>query len=168
MAYVADIYRVRTGRAQWVLDEDSKNVYFRQPIFRWGVLPPTWLQVLNAIGQVRRGGPSDSLRSAVELVLADAERSQAPGAVPSGPEPEGELEVEVTPSSHPDFTFEVGFSDDIEDRLGSERYADLEDDIASLPDVQAAMFEDRELCLVRTTADGSTLRRRVRGLLGGA
>jgi hypothetical protein len=162
MAYVAEIYRTQTGRAEWVLDEDPKSLYFRQPAFRSGALPPTWLQVRNSIGAVRRGSPPDDLRRAVESVLAGAMRSETPGPATSEPE------VDVTPSSHPDFTFEVTFPDDIEDRLGAERYAALEDDIAALPDVQVAMFEDRELCLVRTTAHASTLQHRVRGLLGGA
>ena len=59
------------------------------------------------------------------------------------------LRPDVGPSGHPDFDVEVSLPEDLADTLGQEGYASLEDRFAAVRAVAAAVFEDRDRCLLR-------------------
>lgn len=144
MGYVARLYRDAAGdAADWVLNTDPEHAHFHQPVMRDGTIAPAWAQVTGAVAQAQRGGSPARLRASVESVLS--------GRPPrSAPPPETDLRVDVGPSGHPEWDLAVSLPEDLEATLGAERYATLEDRFADVAGVAAAMFEDRELCLLRT------------------
>ena len=143
MAYVAQIYRDVAGRdADWVLNTDRRHAHFHQPVMRDGRLAPSWTQVAGSVAKRQRGEPAGGLRRAVESVLSTW--TPVPGSVDGA-----DLRLDVGPSGHPDFDVEVSLPEDLADTLGQEAYASLEDRFAAVPGVAAAVFEDRDRCLLR-------------------
>ena len=161
MAYVARIYRGVAGdAADWRLNTDPKHAHFHQPVMRDPAIAPAWAQVTGAVAGLRRGGDPSGLRTAVESVLR--------GWTPTpGVEPEPDLRVGLGPAGHPDWDLAVSLPEDLADTLGQERYATLEDRFAAVTGVTAAMFEDRELCLLRTApgVDGGALGARLQAVV---
>lgn len=144
MAYVARIYRDAAGdAADWVLNTDPEHAHFHQPVMRDGSIAPAWAQVTGAVAQLQRGGSPARLRAMVESVLSGR---------PAGPTPppETDLRVDVGPSGHPEWDLAVSLPEDLEASLGTERYATLEERFGGVAGVTGAMFEDRDLCLLRT------------------
>lgn len=109
---------------------------------RGGGAPPAWIQVRNAVGQVRRGDPPDRLRPSAEAILAALEASDL--KTEAVPEPW----VEVTADGRRQW--QVSFPEDIVERLGQDAYVELEDRLAAVQSAQKTIMEDRDRAVVRT------------------
>jgi hypothetical protein len=166
VAFVAEVYAARLGRPlPWVLDEDPKSAYHLKPVVDVDGVAPPWRQVIGTLRQVQSGKDPGRLRSVVEHSLA-----QLPPTASSPPEQEAEL-VEVTEIGPG--RWQVSFPEDIDALLGSAAYADLEDALAGVEGVTAAVMEDRDRALLDTGSgiDRADLEHRltrtVRALRGG-
>jgi hypothetical protein len=70
MAYVVAIYRAEAGdAADWVVDHDPRNAFFRHPVPRDPAIAPAWRQVISAISKFRAGAGADCLRISVQSSL---------------------------------------------------------------------------------------------------
>lgn len=162
IAYVASIYRRLLGdRAEWVLNVDERDADFLQPVMRDGVIPPPWT-VVATIEVVRSGrGDLGRLRGIVESVTAVRE---ALGWSASG----SPTSVELTPvEEFSEWDVQVEVAEDLVEVVGFEAYASLEERFGSVPGVVAAMFEDREVCLLKLAAgaDRDAVRRGLEAVL---
>ncbi|MCY4727319.1 hypothetical protein NYO98_13610 [Nocardioides sp. STR2] len=142
-AFVAEVYATRLGRPlPWVLDDDPKSAYHLKPVVDVHGIAPPWRQVIGALRQVQSGKDPGRLRSVVEHSLA-----QLPPREQPRPEQAAEV-VEVTAVDRG--RWQVSFPEDIDTLLGSAAYADLEDALAGVEGVTAAVMEDRDRALLST------------------
>jgi hypothetical protein len=143
VAYVATLYAERLGGPlPWVLDEDPRSAYHLKPVLADAGIAPPWRQVIGALRQAQSGADPDRLRSVVEHSLAQL---RAGGS----PRPEHDVRVvEVTGNGRGQW--QVSFPEDIEERLGSTAYADLEDALAGVDGVDEVIMEDRDRAILRT------------------
>ena len=142
-AFVAEVYAARLGRPlPWVLDEEPTSAYHLKPVVDVEGIAPPWRQVIGTVRQVQSGKDPGRLRSVVEHSLA-----QLPASASVRPEQEADL-VEVTAVDRG--RWQVSFPEDIDARLGPAAYADLEDALAGVDGVRAAVMEDRDRALVST------------------
>jgi hypothetical protein len=154
-AAVAAIYADRVG-AVWAIGPDPDDPYYRQPVLT-GVRTPPWRQVLSSLAHRDKGRPA-GLQQAVELALAAAPAAE-PAAAP--------VTADVEPAGLADWDVRVSLTEGAAEALGHAAYAALEDRLAALPGVVAAMAEDREEFLLRTDPrlDRTTLAEAVQALL---
>jgi hypothetical protein len=91
MAYVVAIYRTEAGpAADWVVDHDPRNAFFRHPVPRDRAIAPAWRQVIAAISKLRGGaaGP-DCLRLSVENSLRGYREARSTGVAEAVPASRG-------------------------------------------------------------------------------
>lgn len=161
MAYLAAIYRARTG-ASWVLDTHRRSAHYHQPVMSVRFLPPPWRQVQGSVVRAQDDpNRNGSLTAVAETSLADA------GVSPSGSTEDARLDVSVDRICHPKWNFEAWIGEQAEDVLGTDRFLDLVHRFQSLPGVEDAVQEDREVFLLRTArrTDTTELQRRLQAVL---
>jgi hypothetical protein len=142
MAFVTEVYRRQGVRTHWVLDTDPRDAHYLQPVFEGHPVPPPWTQVIGAVSGIQRGKHGvDRLRQVVEHSLRHW-RERHGEYVDPGPE--------VVPVDLAGWDYQVSLPDEVVDGLAPEVYAALEDRLGAIPGVEAALFEDREVCLLRT------------------
>lgn len=150
MAFVDQIYQRHLGGVPWVLDDDPRSAYFRQPVPERRDIPPAWTQVIGAVSGVQRGRVgTERLRNVVENTLSRLDRLEQ--EEPGGRQPA--VRVAVTPAGLSEWNYQVSIDEELVEGLTPEVYADLEDRLAAIPGVRSAMFEDREVCLLDAEAD---------------
>ena len=144
MAFVAEVYRGQGVRTHWVLDTDPRDAHYLQPVFEGDPVPPPWTQVIGVVSGVQRGKDDvGRLRQVVEYSLRHWRRQHGePAAAAPGPE--------VVPVDLAEWDYQVSLPDEVVDGLAPGVYATLEDRLGGIPGVEAALFEDREVCLLRT------------------
>ena len=146
IAFVDHLYQRHEGGVAWVVDNDSRSGHFRQPVPERLGLAPAWTQVIGSVGSVQSGLHGlDRLQNVVENTLGfldQLDRAEAAGSEPPG------VRVEVTPVDLAEWNYQVSIDEEVVADLEPEVYADLEDRLAGIPGVRAAMFEDREVCLL--------------------
>ncbi len=122
-------------------------------------LAPPWRQVLGALRLAQTGGDPGRLRSVVEHNLAQVPDGGSPSDEGTGGQ--GVALVEVTALGHG--RWQVSFPEDIDIRLGRAAYASLEDGLAAVEGVTAALMEDRDRALLSTRrgVDGAELAHRL-------
>ena len=136
---------MRLGRPlPWVLDEDPKSAYHLKPVVDVEGIAPPWRQVIGTVRQVQSGTDPARLRSVVEHSLAQLPVSGTRRV----PQQAVDL-VEVTRSRR------VGAGRCPSPRTSTPAsalaaYADLEDALARVDGVTAAVMEDRDRALLST------------------
>ena len=163
-AAVAEVIIGATG-AQWVFDSDPRFVTGHQPVLQGIVNTPQRLASL-AVADVlsgRTGRPLSALvakmidqyapagRLAGEPTLGDAAvvRAEAPTSA------NAPVTVEVTALTGGTWDVQVSLPEEVEDLLGAEAHASLEERFAAVPGVRAVVFEDRDVAVLAT--DGLNL-----------
>ena len=76
--------------------------------------------------------------------------------------------VEVTPLTGGPWDVQVSLPEEVEDLLGADAYASLEERFAAVPGVRRVVFEDRDLLVLSTDGlEPEELRRALDGVLAG-
>lgn len=176
-AAVAEVITAATG-ARWVFDTDPRFVTGHQPVLQGIVNTPHRLASL-AVADVLSGRTGRPLSALVPkmidqydptLLLArapglgenDAVRADAPTAVAAP------VTVEVTPLTGGPWDVQVSLPEEVEDLLGADAYASLEERFAAVPGVRRVVFEDRDLAVLSTDGlEPEELRRALDGVLAG-
>jgi hypothetical protein len=176
-AAVAEVITAATG-ARWVFDTDPRFVTGHQPVLRGIVNTPHRLASL-AVADVLSGrtgrplsvlvpkmidqyDPTLRLARAPGLGENDAVRADAPTAVAAP------VTVEVTPLTGGPWDVQVSLPEEVEDLLGADAYASLEERFAAVPGVRRVVFEDRDLAVLSTDGlEPEELRRALDGVLAG-
>jgi hypothetical protein len=176
-AAVAEVITVATG-ARWVFDTDPRFVTGHQPVLQGIVNTPHRLASL-AVADVLSGrtgrplsalvpkmidqyDPTLRLARAPGLGENDAVRADAPTAVAAP------VTVEVTPLTRGPWDVQVSLPEEVEDLLGADAYASLEERFAAVPGVRRVVFEDRDLAVLSTDGlEPEELRRALDRVLAG-
>jgi hypothetical protein len=176
-AAVAEVITAATG-ARWVFDTDPRFVTGHQPVLQGIVNTPHRLASL-AVADVLSGrtgrplsalvpkmidqyDPTLRLARAPGLGENDAVRADAPTAVAAP------VTVEVTPLTGGPWDVQVSLPEEVEDLLGADAYASLEERFAAVPGVRRVVFEDRDLLVLSTDGlEPEELRRALDGVLAG-
>lgn len=176
-AAVAEVITAATG-ARWVFDTDPRFVTGHQPVLQGIVNTPHRLASL-AVADVLSGRTSRPLSALVPKMIDqydptlrlarapaldenDAVRADAPTAVAT------HVTVEVTPLTGGPWDVQVSLPEEVEDLLGADAYASLEERFAAVPGVRRVVFEDRDLLVLSTDGlEPEELRRALDGVLAG-
>lgn len=177
-AAVAEVITRATG-ARWVFDTDPRYATGHQPVLQGVVNTPERLASL-AVLDALSGRTGRSLSSLVTRMidqyapagrLAGAPRlGQDDDAVPAdAPTPSAApVTVEVTRLTGGAWDLQVSLPEEVEDLLGAESYARLEERFAAVPGVRAVVFEDRDLAVLATDGlDPAELRHALDEVLAG-
>lgn len=165
IAFVDHLYQRHLAGVAWEVDNDSRSAHFRQPVPHRREVPPAWTQVMGSVGSVQRGLHGlDRLQNVVTHTLDRLEQLDPTEA--AGPEPSG-VWFEVAPVNLADWNYQVSIDEEVLADLDPATYADLEERFASIRGVRAALFEDREVCLLDAPPplDLQALRPRVQEVL---
>jgi hypothetical protein len=174
---VAEVITAATG-ARWVFDTDPRFVTGHQPVLQGIVNTPHRLASL-AVADVLSGRTGRPLSALVPKMIEqydptlrlarapglggnDAVRADAPTAVAAL------VTVEVTPLTGGPWDVQVSLPEDVEDLLGADAYASLEERFAAVPGVRRVVFEDRDLLVLSTDGlEPDELRHALNGVLAG-
>lgn len=176
-AAVAEVITAATG-ARWVFDTDPRFVTGHQPVLQGIVNTPHRLASL-AVADVLSGRTGRELSALVPKMIDqydptlrlarapglgenDTVRADAPAAVAAP------VTVEVTPLTGGPWDVQVSLPEEVEDLLGADAYASLEERFAAVPGVRRVVFEDRDLAVLSTDGlEPEELRRALDGVLAG-
>lgn len=176
-AAVAEVITAATG-ARWVFDTDPRFVTGHQPVLQ-GIVNTPHLLASMAVADVLSGrtgrplsalvpkmidqyDPTLRLARAPDLGGNDAVGADAPTVVAAP------VTVEVTPLTGGPWDVQVSLPEDVEDLLGADAYASLEERFAAVPGVRRVVFEDREVAVLSTDGlEPEELRRALDGVLAG-
>lgn len=174
-AAVAEVITGATG-ARWVFDTDPRFVTGHQPVLQGIVNTPERLASL-AVADVLSGrtgrplsalvrrmidqyAPAGRLAGAPTLGDSDVVRAEAPTPATAP------LTVEVTALTGGMWDMQVSLPEEVEDLLGAEANASLEERFAAVPGVRAVVFEDRDVAVLTTDGlDPEELRHTLDGVL---
>ena len=176
-AAVAEVITMGTG-AEWVFDTDPRFVTGHQPVLQGIVNTPQRLASL-AVADVLSGrtgrplsalvrrmidqyAPAGRLAGAPTLGDADVVRAEAPTPATAP------LTVEVTALRGGMWDVQVSLPEEVEDLLGGEAHASLEERFAAVPGVRAVVFEDHDVAVLATDGlDPEELRHALNEVLAG-
>lgn len=176
-AAVAAVITTATG-ARWVFDTDARYVTGHQPVLQGIVNTPQRLATL-AVTEALSGRTPRPLSVLVPrmidqydpaLRLAGAPGLGADdGGGPAAPvEAAAPVTVEVTPMTGGPWDVQVSLPEEVEDLLGREAYASLEERFAAVPGVRRVVFEDRDVAVLATDGmDPQELKEALDALLAG-
>lgn len=180
-ATVAEVITTATG-ARWVFDTDPRYVTGHQPVLQGIVNTPQRLATLAVMDASSGRTPrplsvlvprmikqyDPALRLAGAPVLG-ADDGAVEGAVPAAPVvAAAPVTVEVTPVTGSPWDVQVSLPEEVEDLLGPEAYASLEERFAAVPGVSTVVFEDRDVAVLATDGmDPQELKEALDALLAG-
>lgn len=161
-AAVTEVITTATG-ARWVFDTDARYVTGHQPVLRGIVNTPQRLATL-AVVEALSGRTPRPLSVLVPrmidqydpaLRLAGAPALSAEGDAPAAAVPEAApVTVEVTSLTGGPWNVQVSLPEEVEDLLGPEAYARLEELFAAVPGVREVVFEERDVAVLATDGTG--------------
>ena len=177
-AAVTEVITGATG-AQWVFDTDPRFVTGHQPVLQGVVNTPqrlASLAVADALSgrtgrplsvlvpkMIDQYAPAGRLAGAPSLG-ADDSRLAADAPTPTATP----VTVELTPLTGGPWDVQVSLPEDVEDLLGAEAHASLEERFAAVPGVRAVVFEDRDVAVLATDGlDPEELRHALDEVLAG-
>jgi len=147
----AELYRREVGATWRYLRDDPRHVDHQRPVMSLTTLTPPW-RAVSVLVQISRGRePVTAWSRGVELSLANT-RAQlgaggaGPQRTPSRPEPD--IELAITPSPVPGWTWQLWLDEGAEFALGREAFDSLIDRFTALAGVQQVVQEDREIFLL--------------------
>lgn len=159
-AAVAEVITGATG-AQWVFDTDPRFVTGHQPVLQGVVNTPQRLASV-AVADALSGRTGRSLSALVPKMIDQYDPAGRLAGAPILGEDDSRpaadvptptatpVTVELTPLTGGPWDVQVSLPEEVEDLLGAEAHASLEERFAAVPGVRAVVFEDRDVAVLAT------------------